>query len=83
MTGQCHDGSLLSDTSVENPVVVVGKLGRNTSVLVDLPGLGDDSGGLLVQLARDSLVLADDLVTDSVVEGLEEVEESGRDTLLF
>jgi hypothetical protein len=38
---------------------------------------------VFVQLARDSLVLADDLVTDSVVNTVEEVEEPARNALLF
>jgi len=70
-----------SDASADGLVIVVGELVGNTSVLVDLSGLGDNSGGLLVDLARDGLVLANDLVSNSVVQGVEEVEESRRNAL--
>jgi hypothetical protein len=73
--------SLGSDASADGLVIVVGELVGNTSVLVDLSGLGDNSGGLLVDLARDGLVLANDLVSNSVVQGVEEVEESRRNAL--
>lgn len=68
---------------MQDPVVVVGELGRDTPGLVNLTRLGDDSSGLLVQFARNSLVLTDDLAADGVVERLEEFQESGGDTLLF
>jgi hypothetical protein len=38
---------------------------------------------VLVQLARNGLVLTDDLVSDSVVNAVEEVKEPAGDTLLF
>mgnify|MGYP006876503791 CR=1 FL=1 len=64
-------------------MVVVGELCADTSVLVDLSGLADNGSGVLVDLLADSLVLADDLGADRLVERVEEVEESGRDALLF
>jgi hypothetical protein len=72
----------LTDTSTHSFRVVVVESGGNTSVLVDLFGLGNDSVGMLVQFTRDSLVLANDLVANSVVNAVEEVEEPAGDTLL-
>ena len=73
----------LSDTSTDSFRVVVIESSGNTLLLVDLLGLGNDSVGVLVQFTRNSLVLANDLAADSVVNAVEEVEESARDALLF
>lgn len=72
----------LSDTGSDSFRVVVVESCGNTSVLVNLFGLGNDSVSVLVQFARDSLVLSNDLVADSVVNAVEKVEEPARDTLL-
>jgi hypothetical protein len=73
----------LSNTSTDSFRVVVVESSGNTSVLVNLLGLGNDSVGVLVQFTRNSLVLTNDLAADSVVNTVEEVEESARDALLF
>lgn len=73
----------LSDTSTDSFRVVVVESGGDTLLLVDLLGLGNDSVGVLVQFTRNSLVLTNDLAADSVVNAVEEVEESAGDTLLF
>lgn len=72
----------LSDPGSDSFRVVVVESCGNTSVLVNLFGLGNHSVGVLVQFARDSLVLSNDLVADSVVNAVEKVEEPARDTLL-
>jgi hypothetical protein len=73
----------LSDTSSNSFRVVVVESSGNTLLLVDLLGLGNDSVGVLVQFTRNSLILTNDLAADSVVNAIEEVEESARDALLF
>ena len=73
----------LSDTSSDSFRVVVVESCGNTLLLVDLLGLGNDSVGVLVQFTRNSLVLSDNLASDSVVNAVEEVKESAGDTLLF
>jgi len=73
----------LSDTSTNSFRVVVVESSGNTLLLVDLLGLGNNSVGVLVQFARNGLVLSNNLAADSVVDAVEEVEESARDTLLF
>jgi hypothetical protein len=73
----------LSDTSTDSFRVVVVESSGNTLLLVDLLGLGNDSVGVLVQFTGDSLVLTDNLASDSVVNTVEEVKESARDALLF
>jgi hypothetical protein len=73
----------LTNTGTDSFRVVVVESSGNTSVLVDLLGLGNDSVGVLVQLARNGLVLTDDLVSDSVVNAVEEVKEPAGNTLLF
>jgi hypothetical protein len=73
----------LSDTSTDSFRVVVVESSGNTLLLVDLLGLGNNSVGVLVQFTRNSLVLTDNLASDSVVNTVEEVEESARDALLF
>ena len=72
----------LSDTGSDSFRVVVVESCGNTSILVNLFGLGNDGVGVLVQFTRDSLVLSNDLVADSVVNAVEKVEEPARDTLL-
>jgi hypothetical protein len=73
----------LSNTSTNSFRVVVVESSGNTLLLVDLLGLGNNSVGVLVQFTRNSLVLTDNLASDSVVNTVEEVEESARDALLF
>jgi len=73
----------LSDASTDSFRVVVVESSGYSSVLVNLLGLGKYSVGVFVQFTGYSLVLANDLASDSVVDAVEEVEESARDTLLF
>lgn len=63
----------LADTSSDSLGVIVVESSRNTLLVVDLFRLADDGLGGLVDLARDGLVLANDLASDSVVDTGKEV----------
>jgi hypothetical protein len=63
----------LSDTGSNSLGVVVVESSRDTLLVVDLFCLADDGLGGLVDLARDGLVLANDLASDSVVNAGKEV----------
>ena len=71
----------MTDSGASDTVVVFLEFAANSSVLVDLTGLGNDSGGALVDLARNSLILSNDAVANRLVEVVEEGEEAGRDAL--
>lgn len=73
----------MANSRVESLVEVRVEPRADTPVLVDLFRLVDDKCSLLVDLFRDSVVLANEFRADSVVDRVEKVEETGRDALFF
>lgn len=74
--------SLLADWGSDNLAVVFVEPRADASRLVNFPSLGNGSGSMLLDLARDSLVLPNNLVTNGGVQVVEETEETRGDTLL-
>lgn len=72
---------LLAHGGGERPGVVAVEASRDTVLLVGLAGLGDEGVGVLDSTRRDSLVLANELLTSLLVNVAEEREEAVRDAL--
>lgn len=74
--------SLLADRCSKDLAVVFLEPRADAPRLINFPSLGNGSGGMLMDLARDCLVFPNNLVTDGGVEVVEETEETRGDTLL-
>lgn len=75
--------SLLADRRSKDLAVVFLEPRADAPRLVNFPSLGNGSGGMLMNLARDCLVFPNNLVTDGGVDVVKEIEETGGDTLLI
>lgn len=76
------ENSRLSDRSAQDFGIVVVQPRCNATLLVHLFCLGCEERRLLTDLGCDGLVLANDTLTDTAIERVEEIEETGRDALL-
>lgn len=84
--GRVELQDLLSKGRRECSRIVVVRLGRNTPLLVNLLGLANDLSnnrvGDLEYLARDRLLLSNELLAGLVVDRVQEGKEARRDAVL-
>lgn len=72
----------MADWGSDNLAVIFVEPRADAPRLVNFPSLGNGSRSMLLDLARDSLVLPNNLVTNGGVQVVEETEETRGDTLL-
>lgn len=75
-------GNLLAEGRAERLGVVLVEALRDALVLVDLLGLGVRGRGVLAQLLRHRVALADEALARLLVNVVDKVQETRRDTLL-